>query len=80
MKYAKLSITLEAEVADELRGVAGPRGVSAFVNAAVRQQLQANRLRRMLKDMEAESGPIPEDVQRRVDALRWPDCSWTAVR
>jgi hypothetical protein len=73
MKYTKISVTLESEVEAELRRVAGAGGVSAFVNEAVRQRLQATRLRGLLDEMEAESGPIPEDVQREVDALEWPD-------
>jgi hypothetical protein len=73
MKYTKISVTLEAEVEAELRRVAGARGISAFVNEAVRQQLQAARLRQLLDTMEAESGPIPEEIQHEVDALAWPD-------
>jgi hypothetical protein len=72
MNYTKISVTLEAEVETELRRIAGARGVSAFVNEAVRQHLQAARLRQMLDTMEAESGPIPEEVQREVDVLAWP--------
>jgi hypothetical protein len=72
MKHTKISVTLESDVEVELRLVAGTRGVSAFVNEAVRQQLQAVRLRRLLDEMEAESGPIPQDVRREVDALTWP--------
>lgn len=72
MKYAKVSVTLEPEVAAELREVAGSRGISAFVNDAVRQQLQARRLRRMLDEMECEYGPIPDNVRDEVDALEWP--------
>jgi hypothetical protein len=72
MKHTKISVTLESDVEAELRLVAGTRGVSAFVNEAVRQQLQAVRLRRLLDEMEAESGPIPQDVRREVDALAWP--------
>ena len=73
MGHVKLSITLEDSVAEELRQVTGRRGLSAFVNDALRQRLQAVRLRRMLDEMEAEVGPIPEDVQRAVDALPWPE-------
>jgi len=73
MEYAKISITLGSKVAAELRVVAGRGGLSAFVNDTVRQKLQAARLRRMLDEMEAESGPIPQDVRDRVDALPWPD-------
>ena len=73
MSYTKLSVTLQSKVADELRRVAGRRGVSAFVNEAVRQRLQAARLRKLLDEMEAEEGPIPEDVRREVYSLDWPD-------
>ena len=73
MKYAKLSITLEPEVASELREVAGERGLSSFVNDAVRQRLQAIRIKKLLDDMDTEAGPVPDDVQRRIDALPWPE-------
>lgn len=55
-----------------MRRVAGVGGVSAFVNDAVRRQLQATRLRALLDAMEAESGPIPEEVRQQVDTLVWP--------
>ncbi len=73
MRYTKISVTLAPEVEAELRRVAGARGMSAFVNEAVRQRLQASRLRNMLDEMAVESGPIPEDVRREVDGLMWPD-------
>ena len=73
MGYEKISITLEPKVAAELREVAGKGGLSAFVNDAVRQKLQAVRLRALLDEMEAEAGPIPSDVRDKVDALPWPD-------
>jgi len=72
MKHTKKSVTLEAGTEAEVRRVAGERGISAFVNAAVRQQLQPARLRHLLEEMEAESGPIPEAVRNEVDALPWP--------
>jgi hypothetical protein len=59
MPHVKVSVTLEPEVAEELRQVAGSRGLSSFVNSAVRQQLQAVRLRRLLDDMNAEACPLP---------------------
>jgi len=73
MAHVKVSVTLEPEVAEELRQVAGSRGLSSFVNSAVRQQLQAVRLRRLLDDMSTEAGPIPPAVRRRVQAADWPD-------
>ena len=72
MPFTKVSVTLAPEVADELRRVAGRRGLSAFVNDAVRQQLQAVRLRRLLADLEREHGPIPDAITKEVDEAAWP--------
>ena len=72
MKSAKISVTLEQNVVDELRQTAGRGGISAFVNDAVRQRLQAVRLRQLLDELEQEHGPIPDDVKEYVDGLEWP--------
>jgi hypothetical protein len=60
MKYAKIPVTLDPKVAAELRAVAGPRGVSALVNEAVRQQLQAHCRQPLLDELDAQFGPISE--------------------
>lgn len=72
MRFAKVSVTLDPKVAAELREVAGPRGVSSFVNEAVRQQLQARRVQKLLAEMDDEFGPVPEDVVREIEAVAWP--------
>jgi Arc/MetJ family transcription regulator len=72
MSYAKGSVTLDAKVAAELRAIAGHRGVSAFVNEAVRRQLQARRVQRLLDEMTDEYGSADEDVVRDVEAIAWP--------
>ena len=72
MKQMKLSVTLDPKVATELRAVAGPRGVSSFVNEAVRQQLQARRVQRLLDEMNDEFGPVSEDVVREIEGITWP--------
>lgn len=80
MQSTKFTISLDKKVADELRRVAGPRGISEFVNDAVKRRLQAVRLQKMLDEMDEEFGPVPEQVQQEVDALMWPDSSSTAAR
>lgn len=72
MRYTKVSVTLESRVADELRRTAGPRGMSAFVNEAVRQKLQAARVRQLLDAMEREDGPIREELRREAREYEWP--------
>lgn len=80
MKSERFTISLEGKVAEELRRVARSRGISAFVNDAVKRRLQAVRLQKMLDEMDEEFGPVPEQVQQEVDALMWPDSSSTAAR
>jgi hypothetical protein len=60
MGMAKLSVTVEEDLVDELRERAGDRGISAFVNQAVRHELQLARLGELLTDLENELGPPDE--------------------
>jgi Arc/MetJ family transcription regulator len=60
MGMTKLSVTVEEDLVDELRERAGGRGISAFVNQAVRHELQLARLGELLADLENELGPPDE--------------------
>jgi hypothetical protein len=60
MGMTKLSVTVEEDLVDELREKAGDRGISAFVNQAVRHELQLARLGELLADLENELGPPDE--------------------
>ena len=60
MGMTKLSVTVEEDLVDELRERAGVRGISAFVNQAVRHELQLGRLGELLSDLENELGPPDE--------------------
>lgn len=62
MGMTKLSVTVEDELVDELRDLVGSRGVSAFVNQAVRHELQMARLGELLADLENELGPPDETM------------------
>jgi hypothetical protein len=73
MEDVTITVTLNQKLMEELRCIAGPNGPSSFVSDLVRQHLQAIRLRKMLKEMEAEAGPISPEVQAEVDSLEWPD-------
>jgi hypothetical protein len=56
----KLSVTVEEDLAEELRDRAGSRNVSAFVNQAVRHELDRERLAELLADLEEDLGPPDE--------------------
>jgi Arc/MetJ family transcription regulator len=62
MAVAKVSLSIEEDVLAAARARAGRRELSAYVNEALRRQLQRDRLAEMLAEMDAESGPIPDDV------------------
>jgi hypothetical protein len=67
----KISLTLEQELVSEAREVAGPRGLSSYVNRALGHQLQHDRLAGLLDELEREAGPIDEDVMDEVRHA-WP--------
>ncbi len=62
MVVSKVSLSIEEDVLAEARERAGRRELSAYVSDALRRQLQRDRLGELLAEMEAESGPIPDDV------------------
>jgi len=69
MAVAKVSLSIEEGVLDEARERAGRRELSSYVTAALRRQLQHDRLGELLSEMEAESGPIPDDLMEEARQL-----------
>lgn len=72
MAVEKVSIALEADLAEEARRQAGPRGLSRLVNAAVRQYLQAGRLQEFEEELTKRYGPISDEAKERAAAIEWP--------
>jgi Arc/MetJ family transcription regulator len=62
MAVSKVSLSIDEGVLAEARERAGRRELSSYVTDALRQQLQHDRLGELLAQMDAEQGPIPEDV------------------
>jgi hypothetical protein len=71
MATEKVSLTLEAELVAEARDVVGTRGLSGYVNRALRRQLQHDRLTGFLTELERENGPIERQVMEEVRRA-WP--------
>ena len=67
----KVSLTLEEELIGEAREAAGGRGLSGYVNRALRNQLQHDRLTALLAELESECGPIDSQVMEEVRRA-WP--------
>ena len=72
MAVAKVSLSLDAELVAQARALAGARGLSALVNEALRVQLQHERVRRLLDEMDQEYGPVSEQAMEEV-RREWPE-------
>ena len=77
MSTRKVSVTLAASAIERARVVAGPRGLSSYVDAALQDRLERDERRRAfldyLDEIEAED-PTSEPTRRRAflraDVLR----------
>ncbi len=72
MAVTKLSISIDSLLAAEVRELAGERGVSGFVEKAVRRELERQRLAALSAELERDLGPVDEDVISEIDSL-WGD-------
>lgn len=65
MAVSKVSLSIDEDVLAEARARAGRRELSSYVNDALRRQLQRDRLAELLAEMDAESGPVPDEVMEK---------------
>ncbi len=72
MAMTKRSVVLEAELVEQAVALAGPRGFSRLLNAALRQYLQSQRLERLELELAAEYGPITPEAWERAEQILWP--------
>lgn len=72
MPTEKVSLSLDPDLLQEARRAAGARGLSAFVNDALRVRVQHERVRRLLDEMDDEFGPVPDEVAEEV-RKEWPE-------
>ena len=71
MATAKTSLTLDQELLAEAREFVGRRGLSGYVNRALRHQLQRDRLVGLLDELEQRQGPVLPEVMEEV-RRSWP--------
>ncbi len=69
---AKLSISIPKELARSVRRRVGPRGLSGFAARALRHELERAQLGDYLAELEAELGPVPDELLREPRAA-WPN-------
>ena len=69
MTVSKVSLSIDEDVLSEARERAGRRELSSYVTDALRRQLQHDRLGELLSEMDASSGPIPDDLMEEARQL-----------
>lgn len=72
MATEKISLTLDETLVAAARELVGSRGLSGYVNQALKHQLQRDRLSTLLEELESEAGPIDARVMEEV-RREWPD-------
>jgi Arc/MetJ family transcription regulator len=65
----KLSATVDADVLARVRAAAGRRGLSAFVDRALRRELERVELQRFLAELEAQLGPPDPALVAEAEAM-----------
>lgn len=71
MTASRITITVDADVAEQLRATVGPGEVSSFVVEAIRQRLRVDPVRAMLLDLDEVHGPLTDAERRTGD--EWYD-------
>lgn len=68
----RITATFDEETLAKIRRVAGPRGVSSFLNDAARERLARMELRGLLDELDAKHGAAPAAVRTEIarDARR----------
>jgi len=67
MTVARLALSLQPELAREIRRAAGREPISAWLAEAARQRLRSEQLLRVVQAWEAEHGEITDAELRGVD-------------
>jgi len=68
----KLSVSIDQDLVAEAEHYAGPRGLSRFVNEALRDALEGRRLGQYLDELAEEYGPVDEELVEEY-RRQWPE-------
>lgn len=66
-RMERVTATLESETVKRIRRVAGPRGVSRFLDLAARERLARLELLGLLDDLDARHGRIDPAITAEID-------------
>jgi hypothetical protein len=66
-RVQKVSVSMPEDLATAIREHTGPGGFSRFVAEASERQLKSEEFRVLLDELEAESGPIPPELEEQAE-------------
>ncbi|HEX5493396.1 MAG TPA: hypothetical protein VFX70_02330 [Mycobacteriales bacterium] len=72
----RVTITLPEDLEAAIKAEIGEREFSSYVAEAAARRYQQDQLAGFLDELDAEHGPVPEQVRREV-ASWWPDADET---
>jgi len=73
-KVRKVSVSMPEELAEAVRARTGAGGFSRYVTDAVQEQIRLDLLDDLSAELEAEFGPIPEEIREQTRRT-WPNYS-----
>jgi chloramphenicol 3-O-phosphotransferase len=73
-RVKKVSVSMPEELADAVRARTGSGGFSRYVTDAVDREIRHDLLGDLAAELEAEFGPIPEEIRQETRRL-WPNYS-----
>ena len=71
-RVKKVSVSMPDELAEAVRARTGAGGFSRYVTDAVREKVRLDLLDDLAAELEAEFGPIPEEVRQQTRRM-WPN-------
>ena len=71
-KVRKVSVSMPEELTEAVRARTGAGGFSRYVTEAVEREIRHDRLGELLDELEAEYGPVPEEVREQTRRM-WPN-------
>jgi Arc/MetJ family transcription regulator len=62
-------VELDTGLLNEVRDMVGVAQTTEFITRAIRHELRLGHLSELLQELEADLGPLPEDLQAEADAF-----------
>jgi hypothetical protein len=73
----RVTITVPEDLEAAIKAEIGDREFSAYITEAAARRYQQDQLAKVLDEMDAAHGPVPDEIAREVNSW-WPDTDLNA--